>query len=146
MITDLDIGWTAGIVDGEGSIGVYDTYRKGRSTRLWTVRVMVVNTDVRIIHRFHHLWGGHFHMSARAGMTKDERRKKDLWRWQVSGKEACRFLRRIRGSLVSKGEQADLLLEFGKLLMHTRSGTPIPEENIHQREVLAAQLKLAKVG
>jgi hypothetical protein len=102
---------------------------------------MVGNTDLRIIYRLQELWGGTVKKSMK---PRNPEKHRQVWHWTLCGQETCEFLRNIQSHLVSKREQADLALEFGKLLNARRNKNKVGEENLRQREDIATQLKLAK--
>jgi hypothetical protein len=132
MITEADIGWSAGIIDGEGCIGAYYSKRNAGSQ----LKVIVTNTDIRIIHRMYELWGGNICPCQR----KLGANHKPSFRWSVGGRKACEVLRVLQPYLVGKGEQAKLALEFGKLLGKAR--VKLAPEVIAQRQDLTAQLQV----
>lgn len=138
-ITPEQVGWTAGVVDSEGCISAYGQDRKGRSGKIWSLRVMVANTDIRMIHRFEELWGGK--MRHHGEPRKDTHTQ--CWLWEVCGKEAGEFLSLIRRELVVKREQADLAIEFAELFRGP-GGYRVDDENIQRREELAERIKLEK--
>lgn len=137
MVTNADIGWAAGIIDGEGCISAYGYAKKKSTGKNWCFSVAVANTDIRILHRLKELWGGKI-----IKMSAQPLENRPCWRWYLYSQKACEFLQVLRPYLVSKGEQADLALEFGKLI--GEMGQKVGEENHRQRENIALQLKIAK--
>jgi hypothetical protein len=52
-VSDFEIGWMAGIIEGEGSIVLQIHKRKGRSQQLRvTPRIIVTNSDVNLIDKY----------------------------------------------------------------------------------------------
>lgn len=140
--TPEQIGWTAGIIDGEGCIGAYGQKRLRHPGKIWSLRVIVGCTDIRMIHHLKELWGGRIKPMAK---PRDPEKHCQAWQWTICGHDACDFLRTIRKELVIKGEQADLALQFGVLLNSSRSTCKVGEDNLQRREELSTQLRLAKV-
>lgn len=138
MVTEADIGWTAGIIDGEGSIGVYSFAEKKKGTKAHKLRLSVTNTDIRILYRLKSMWGGNVHHEKR----RLRENCRETWVWVRYASKACNVLRGVRSQLTSKGEQADLALEFGQLL--GTKGKKVEEENLLQREKIALELRIAK--
>ncbi|KKN80369.1 hypothetical protein LCGC14_0329620 [marine sediment metagenome] len=141
--TIAQIGWTAGIIDGEGCISAYGQKRLDpRGTgKVWSLRLTVGNTDMRMLARLQELWGGNIKRMAK---PRNPERHRQAYQWTVNGQEVCRVLRAVRQDLVVKGEQADLAMEFG-VLMRTPGRKRLEEANLQRREELSKQLKKAKV-
>lgn len=102
-VKDIEIGWLAGIVEGEGSIMVI--YPKDRAYRL---RICVEMTDLDIITRLHTLTG----MGTIVSTNRNNPNWKPTWRWQVQAKKEvvalAKLLRPHMGS--RRTEQIDKLL------------------------------------
>lgn len=110
-ISASDLGWTAGIVDGEGCINVWKRSRKGRTCRHpgWQVRVTVGNNDPRIINRLSTVFARlHPYTCSR----EPSRRRARSYSWLVAARAALIFLRVIQPYLISKAEQAALAIEL----------------------------------
>lgn len=141
-MTDADLGWTAGIIDGEGCISAYGQKRRDHPGKIWSLRLTVGNTDIRMLYHLQELWGGNIKRMAKPRIPEKHRQ---AYQWNVCGPEMCRVLRAVREELVVKGEQADLALQFGVLLNSSGSTCKVEEDNLLRREELSTQLKLAKV-
>ncbi|KKN39478.1 hypothetical protein LCGC14_0743070 [marine sediment metagenome] len=141
MISDGHLGWAAGIIDGEGCISARSTYRRGEGKEdYWTLSVEVINTDIRILERLQDSWGGSIYKRK----NYNPERHNDAWCWTVRGHVACRLLSEIRVWMVSKGEQADLALEFGNLLNEDNKPYKLSEENLKLRRGLAVRIQELK--
>lgn len=101
------LAWAAGIIDGEGSIGIY----KNRHRNNWELRVSVGNLDPRLLRLLRELFGGHTRLSKVA-----KGRYRPLWKWAVSHRGAERCLRLVMPWLVAKRDQAELALEARSLV------------------------------
>jgi hypothetical protein len=133
-VTDSELGWVAGILDGEGCIGLYRNSKNGRSAS-HTLRISVTNCDRPIIDELVRLAGGRTRLS---GKTNPNWRPS--WLWDLSGYAALDLLRLVRPALIGKVAQADLALKF-TLVGKGRKRT---SEQIAFNEELRQQLRLLK--
>lgn len=102
-MTEGDLGWTPGILDGEGHFGI----AKGPN---YGVKLSVGNTDLRMLNRLRELWGGRIYINAH---ISGRHNAKTFWHWQLTvGKPLFAMLRQVQPFLVAKQEQATLILEM----------------------------------
>lgn len=119
------VAWLAGIIDGEGSIGLIVSNRadKFRSQTIRTkVKVVIANTDMAIIERcieaFHVIGVGHYRRNERpaAGLVVGTMVKKfkPISMLEVSGFKRVRTLLYATREWLcgAKAQRADLLLTF----------------------------------
>lgn len=118
-------GWCAGIVDGEGHVGLIKSHNQRRPT------VAVGNTDYRIVEILYHNFGGYISLQ-----PKRENRL-PCWVWFLKGKEVVLFLEKIQDCLVSKKEVVDIVLKYA----YTINKKPI--DRLY-RNKLVKDLELAK--
>lgn len=136
--TPTEIAWTAGIIDGEGCIGIYSDRSKGPdSHRLY---LTVANTEERMLVRLKTLWGGDYRLQKR----RTSAHHRCVWAWRMHDRAAGRFLEVVLPYLVVKKEQAEIALEFVSLF--GRGSTRRTPENKGKRVELAERLKLAKTA
>ena len=119
-IKETDLAWAAGIVDGEGSIGLirmkrYDNYGTGVT---YDLRLDVGNTDPRMLKKLQDLFGG----SISRSMEKRENRK-PCATWHLHGSNAANVLAAIRPYLVIKGEQADVAIKSRQFVRRNKRVT-----------------------
>jgi hypothetical protein len=130
--TDIEIGWLAGIIDGEGWIGMsLETehfYRKGYNTRQKSVKVeiKVVNTDPAIIVQTAMIMrklgvNPYLRSSSRTG------EKRDVYEASIKRMAPVqRVLQVIQPHLVgTKQQRANIMLQFIEL-RQTNPGVPNP--------------------
>jgi len=134
---ETDKAWTAGIIDGEGCIGVYKN-NKG-FCKTFNCHLNVANTNVLMLNQLKEFWGGKIY--------PDRHRLKygwkECWVWQLNkGKEISRFLKNILPYLVVKKEQAEMMLEFIKTIGNP--GKEVPRHIILLRYLIADELKKLK--
>lgn len=90
--TTLDIGWAAGIYEGEGTVSGSGKY-KG---------VRVVQKDPWILTRLQHLFGG--------SVRFYENRERPIWAWAMSGARARGFLMTVYKFLSPRRKAQALLV------------------------------------
>jgi len=87
----------AGMVDSEGSISINHG----------SIRIRVVNTDMRLHKWLKSEFGGNF-----TPMKRQTENRKQAWEWSAHGKNAHKVLKRIEDKLLLKSEQAKLCIEL----------------------------------
>jgi hypothetical protein len=137
-LTPGQIGWTAGVVDGEGCVGIYSRGRDRPDE--FRLHVTVANTDERMLVRLRELWGGRYDPHSRRTKTNE----RQVWSWTVHDRAAGRLLETVLPHLVIKKEQAEIALEFVSLF--GRGSARRTPENKERRIELAKQLKEAKTA
>ena len=103
-LTDTELAWVAGFIDGEGcfSIKVSKSWVRG-----CCVRIQLTNTHLPTLCLLRRFFGGRVAMHMKAGPT---------WRttfsWEVNGDRADHVAEQILPYLQEKREQAELFREF----------------------------------
>ena len=87
--TDLEIGWAAGFLEGEGT---FASRRRGQRTHL-RIRANQVNPEP--LRRLQHLFGGSVSWYAKGGVN-------GIWMWEVSHRKARTLAHLIRPLLSSR--------------------------------------------
>jgi hypothetical protein len=110
----VGIGWLAGIIDGEGHIGIHQKVTRGKS-RDWygyTPVVVVAMHSQSVCDCALAISGvGKVKLLSPAG----KRYRFDHWHWRCRSADAVSVLQSVRPFLVEKAEQADLVLEAARL-------------------------------
>ena len=107
MVSDLtseELAYIAGIVDGEGYIGIYkhpDNYT------IYRTIVGVTNTDLKLVDWLHEMLGGNIYEKPSYGKNH-----KTQYNWKLNGTHIVDLLKAIRPYLRLKDEQADIILEL----------------------------------
>lgn len=114
----LLLAWAAGIIDGEGHIGIRRPWPEKQTLRLY---LDVSNTHIATIQRLVAIFGGLWRVSQRKG------NRQPIAVWTVSHRKAERILRDVLPYLFTKREQAVGALEYRKLVRH-RGGKQIPSD------------------
>lgn len=116
MAKPHELGWVAGLFDGEGSLGIYRD-KRSNSAKLDVSLTMIDEAPVEVMYR---LLGGTF-----ATYQRPDRR---TYRWAVYGKLATAPLLMIYPYLVLKKDQVKVALEFLQWQDERGSGTYTPVE------------------
>ena len=136
-LTLAQLGWVAGIIDGEGSIMIHRMKKQDRpSPYTFILRVTVETTDLRIAPTIHKLLGMGYLWEENKG---EERR--NCMKWMVQGKKAATFLAEILPFLILKTEQAELGILFQKSKKHWKHLTPEDRDLMALRFDQMKQLK-----
>ena len=100
----LEPQYVAGIVDGEGWVGIIKqlSAKSSEPSPRYTAVVKVSSTDPELLVRLHAAWGGWL---GRHSKTKPHHRQ--AYRWAVQGARAIAMLEAVRPWLVIKARQAD---------------------------------------
>ncbi len=101
------LAYTAGIIDGEGCIGIYQNVIKGKTYSHLTVSV--VNTNEWLLHWLKFNFGGTFTEYQPLQPTC-----KDSYKWSLHSKKANDFLSMILPFLQLKKPQAELAINYQK--------------------------------
>jgi hypothetical protein len=140
MLTIADLAWTAGIIDGEGSIFVMKQKREDRDRDTnYILRVSVQSTDPHMTSELKAM----FPDGAEFSVAVDKRENNsNTMKWQVSGRRAAKFLKEILPFMRVKHKQAELAVEFQTTTKkHWRHMLP---EDYKKQEMLYLALKQAK--
>ena len=100
-----DLTWAAGVIDGEGCIGIY------RASFTLQLVLRVANIDPKMILKLEDLFGGHIRVS-----SPDKRpRRRRAFHWIIRDRRAENVLRKLLPFLVTKHDEAVIALNFGAL-------------------------------
>lgn len=122
MSKQTDMAYMAGLVDGEGSIGIMMTPRSQAITQL-TIKMCCEDTIEWVAQTF----GGNIEHIA----SKVEGHS-DCWRWRANGARAAEILVAIEPYMVTKRYRACLFIEF---VGDTRGQGKRPSPALKQRRV-----------
>ena len=101
ILTDVEVAWLAGILDGEGNIRV--DYPNPRYPDYAYPKVIVVNTCLPLLERIKEITGVG-QIKSRSWKAKDHH--KDSWHWVVGGHAAISVLNQILELLIAKQDHA----------------------------------------
>lgn len=139
-LTPAELGYIAGIVDGEGYIGARVSINQSGRTSL-KIRLCVANTDNSLVVWLREKCGGSItwlHQQPR------ELHHKPVAQWELSTHGAPSLLRLVLPYLVIKSDRAALAIRLSELIEEVKvSGRKkgVPEENHKERIVLISELR-----
>ncbi len=79
--TAIEIAWTAGIIEGEGSFN-------GSRRTIGSIQITAGQSDPWILRRLMALYGGHLCLTSRRCRPNGVDSKKDFWTWEIGGGRA----------------------------------------------------------
>jgi len=139
MATLVELAYAAGIIDGEGCIGISQPRNRG----FYSLNVEVAMTDPKPIKFFSDKFGGRFEIKKSKTSTG-----RTIYRWSLQSEKAQEFLRSISPFIVAKTEQVETALEFpvGSLngIQLYGNGREIPESVLLLRELCFDKMKELK--
>lgn len=103
--TDFDIGYLAGIIDGEGSIGIMDV----RGTYCISVRISQQESRKAILRRIQDFWGGKLYLEKREGYM-------DCFSLSWYGQNTRAILETVRSHVIGKRDHVNLGMQFLDLM------------------------------
>ncbi len=133
LIPETVLAYTAGIIDGEGWIGICKTYAKGRKTlgKIYPHRmfqISVSNSIESMIDYLHINFGGVKTFGHRPN-------RKPYYRWTITSRSAEDFLRMIYPYLVAKRDQAEISFRFRETFRKRNQWSrTVPPEDLAVRE------------
>lgn len=130
-LPDAELGWLAGIIDGEGYIGIrFDKPKVSKNLRaVLSVKMTHLATMELIANYFC------------CSLIQEHSRRgyKTLFAASVSGKKAEAIIKVLQPYLITKSEEAELFLRFtSTVLTH---GSTISKRTLEYRQDLANELK-----
>jgi hypothetical protein len=129
-LSEVEKSYLAGIVDGEGTIGLWRHHKNETQTP----NVTVANNSLELLE-----W-----IKARVGGTIISKKKRlahhsDSYAWSIRQNRAIEFLNDIKEYLIIKRPQAELITGRYKSVTH-RAGKYTPEM-LAKKEALVAEIK-----
>jgi len=130
-----DYIYLAAILDGEGYFGIKKNTPRSHGT--FEIRIVVSNTDKKLIYWLHQTFGGHIIML----IPKNERHS-TRYDWEISSKSAGKLLNFVFPYLKVKHKQAGLLLKLQSTMgVPKGQGLKVPKNILIQRENLYGEVK-----
>ena len=135
----LELAYFAGLFDGEGSVGIYDTKLIAQKGGQAQFRVCICNNDPRPLDRVKTLFGGR----VRPRLRTYRGRLTNNWEWCIHGHNADRFLVAVLPYLIIKRDQAEVYLSARRHLVgQGRIKTPTYAEALVTAELFLKKLKI----
>jgi len=105
------LSWLAGIIDGEGWVGLCKKYRKGKEDG-YSVRIQISNLDIRILKRAEEIVYKYYGIKSYWGRHIPVKRKKGTPHIWLVGFKLEPLLRDLLDLCVSKRDEIKVLLEY----------------------------------
>jgi len=107
--TDVEAAWLAGVIDGEGSFGLYNYGKEGRR-----VIIQMGNTSEAFVGRFKEIIGGCGSTVHRMNMGESHKGRKPMYHYILKGSARCyKVLKQVLPYLIIKKEKAlDIIKEL----------------------------------
>lgn len=131
-LTDLEAAYLAGIIDGEGTIGIYGVTR---NPGYYYLRLIIPNTSEVLIDTLRRWIGG-----AKAAVKQRDPMCAPAWQLVLTQQRAARVIRVCRPYLIVRSRQADVALDFIDEFESFR-GRALPEAEIARRQTFAARMR-----
>lgn len=147
--SELNWAQLASFIDGEGSILINTQKRGGTEAKGFYLRIMVANTDVRLMVWLKERFGGTF-VNANTEKYYEGKNWKRAYHWGTSSRRAAWILTNCLPFFVMKTEQAELGIQLQESLeLYSRVGrqSSLPA-NIHEsrKEIKRRLLTLKAKG
>lgn len=110
-MTCEQLAYLAGIIDGEGSVGLYSKQTSKADQHSISLRVCVTNTSRTLIDWLMTTTN----LGSVRELTKTAFTKRQAWGWSVCSRQAVELLRLVRPWLIVKGPQADIVLAIAAM-------------------------------
>jgi hypothetical protein len=124
----LSLEYLAGFFDGEGCV----YYRaKTRDLRVLDVRVIVTNTDLRVLKEFERRFGGKI-----TKKTADESRTMDCYQWIGWNSHGLKAMKALVPFLVLKKSKAETYIKLCATMRQRCGAHPVSTEELEQRRLL----------
>lgn len=152
MIDPLDLAYAAGLIDGEGTIGITELKPGGKAASGRQIRispshriyVAITMTDQVAIAWMQLTFGGHFQ-----NLKARQPQHKPTFRWSLGSEAAAEFCEVISPYLKVKRQQAEIAARFYREHMGKKfqgaSGLPVDELAL-RRKVMAEVKQLNQRG
>lgn len=125
-MTSEELSYLAGIIDGEGSIGLYKTTSSPNDRHSISLRLQIANTSRPMLDWVLSKTGiGSIRNKEACSLTR-----RQAWVWSATSKQAVEIIRQIRPYLIIKAPQADVVIALWELerSLGVKQGTkPSPE-------------------
>ena len=136
----VDLGWAAGIIDGEGCIFI-NVQRAGAGGRVnpsHRLYIKVTMGNRPAIARLRDLF------DVGAVIEQNSRKHNVAWQWMVASREAANVIRIVRPHLIVKAQEADVALEFAGLPNFCGGSRLVPPAELAARHECYEQMRKLK--
>lgn len=127
--------YTAGILDGEGSIQINPSQSQARN-KYWNLSIQISSNDIKMVKRLLKIWEIG---SITKWKAKGSKRNRMSYNWRIHCSKSGWFLTSLLPYLIIKKEHAKVGIKFRKYT--GIKGTRLSKEAIVNRNKLAKQLR-----
>ena len=107
-MSELDLAYIAGLVDGEAYIGIKKTHRKDCVSPIYHERIQIRMINENAIHFIQEVLGGNYYQE----LSPYSKSGRPLYCYQATDKLACEILLKITPYLKVKKESAKIVLQL----------------------------------
>ena len=137
---ETDRSWLAGIIDGEGCIGISRSYPKDKS-QYYSPYLRVKMNDREVIENIVRITKSGKVIKEK-DYSKDGIKRKQQYGWRVDGKMACKIISDCYKYLIAKRNQTKIACYLGdKQEKNNKMGKFLSEEELKEREYLFELIK-----
>lgn len=133
MLTPIEAAWLAGFVDGEGSFQIVGKRRSSSAFDYLDAQLVATSTDRPVLDRCAEIASGKVGGPYRAPSNKG----KPVFRWTLRGRALGEVTADIQPFLITKAEQAGLILLFRSLVRLGASPTEWGRKPMDEAELIA---------
>lgn len=133
-MTSVQLGWCAGIIDGEGMITLDSN---SHTVCSYLLKISLRMTHEETVNRFWQLVG----VGTVVPEPSKNKKWKDQFRWQLLGPDAVSTIRLLEPHLFTKKPQALLALEYAEKCMNHKAPKPVPEDIRFLRTVILSEMR-----
>lgn len=135
------LAYLAGLFDGEGCIGLYNTRSRNDSRNVnYQLLMRVTQKSPLAVEVFLEVFGGQIYTLTNVGPTKPG----PYFTWRVTDKKAVAALKALQPYLREKLEQCKLALEFADVRAKRKRGTKLTDVELAVRDEYVVKLKQLK--
>lgn len=147
MINNLELAYTAGLLDGEGSIVIAvskPTEKNKLRTKSHWLQVSITNTNREIIDWLLSTFGGHISDGTKS-ISRNKQRP--TWNWRITSRKARDFLMKILPYLKIKRMHAEIAIEFQEYMINNNFiNKSVPPEVVEKRDSFKSALSSINLG
>lgn len=129
-------GYTAGMIDGEGSFQILKSMRKNSPRPAYHARLTVGNTNLKSLQFLQRLWGGII-----LAKPLQEHDRKRVWLWVTQDRRLLVIVEALSPYLIIKHRQAETIRCFLDEKNHGVRGRKLTAETLRKRELYREMVK-----
>jgi hypothetical protein len=152
-LSPLDAAYLAGVIDGEGSIGIYPARLLPRTVhRTYNLQLQITHTHLPLLQWIQARCYGSITKGRSPVVLTPKCAKRPTWHWTTHTRHAANVIRQIQPYLIVKAAEAAVALRYADRVGHhnrihkkgVTGSVPIGPEEWIAREALANELKQLK--